>query len=569
VKRIQILCFVILCVALVSPLAVASVQSPEVTITSPEEGVTIATRVVTVEATFAASDDTPIDIVEFLVDDAVVAARNFDVPVTSGSVRFAWTAKAYSAGTHAIAVRATDSRGLAGTAEISVYLDQDQCSLPRAPRITAPAEGAVVSGHTPIQIDVDRSAPVQYVIFLVDDVFKAMSNVPPFAYTWDTTRYLNGMHTLKIKVYCPGEWEVASPQIRVQVNNPSGATTMRPSRVTAAPVAPAPLAAPVRAGEPNLPPPMRTESPDPQPQPMLLSKPEIVRPGSAPFISSAGDLITPPEPHAALDQSSGEASEVVASPSRNTLAETVGLLPTGQTPTTAPLEIALLQTEPALTPKVEPSRASSPGPAAALADSAVLAENQGPTSAPLEVAMLPPRPAEPRPAPRVAAEPASAQVTYVVQPGDWLTKIASEFGCSPAEIARANGLDDPRDLRPGQALRIPTVSVYYGGHALVSDAPTVIADGRALVPFRAVVEEAGGQVRWESAERRACAVARGHTIDVTVASDIAVVDGSETKMTSPAALRCDRTIVPLRFLSDAIDLVLQYEDGVIHIAERP
>jgi hypothetical protein len=37
-------------------------------------------------------------------------------------------------------------------------------------------------------------------------------------------------------------------------------------------------------------------------------------------------------------------------------------------------------------------------------------------------------------------------------------------------------------------------------------------------------------------------------------------------MGMPAALRSNRTVVPLRFLGDALDLALQYQDGIIHIA---
>jgi nucleoid-associated protein YgaU len=47
---------------------------------------------------------------------------------------------------------------------------------------------------------------------------------------------------------------------------------------------------------------------------------------------------------------------------------------------------------------------------------------------------------------------------YVVEEGDTLTKIASQFLGSESEwrrIAEANGIDDPAQLRAGQRLSIP------------------------------------------------------------------------------------------------------------------
>jgi hypothetical protein len=170
------------------------------------------------------------------------------------------------------------------------------------------------------------------------------------------------------------------------------------------------------------------------------------------------------------------------------------------------------------------------------------------------------------PAPKLTAAPAPAETVYVVQAGDWLWQIAAEYAVHPREIARANGLTDASVIHPGQRLVIPTTPVYFDNRPLRAQVPTTIANGRAIVPFRPVIEEAGGSVQWEPAERRASAVARGHEIAVTAGSDQAQLDGGQVAMGMPAALRSNRMVVPLRFLGDALDLALQYQDGIIHIA---
>src|SRR5512134_3135077 len=46
-------------------------------------------------------------------------------------------------------------------------------------------------------------------------------------------------------------------------------------------------------------------------------------------------------------------------------------------------------------------------------------------------------------------------VVHEVKPGENLYRIASYYDVSIAAVLRANGLDDPRQLQPGQRLLIP------------------------------------------------------------------------------------------------------------------
>ena len=49
----------------------------------------------------------------------------------------------------------------------------------------------------------------------------------------------------------------------------------------------------------------------------------------------------------------------------------------------------------------------------------------------------------------------TAQTVYVVQPGDYLGKIAQEYGTTVAAIAAANNIADVNLLYVGQKLIIP------------------------------------------------------------------------------------------------------------------
>jgi len=627
-----------ICLAFIPALAAASNAAPAVAITSPEAGLTIASQVIVVEAAYSAPGEAVIRLVELVIDGVTVEARELDPGETAGSVSFTWVAREYADGEHTICVRAIDSEGQVADNEISAWLEGGQPRLGRGVRIASPADGETVSGKTTIKVEVDAPKLARYVIFLVDDVFKAMSNVRPFSYVWDTSRYLNGRHSLKAKAYLGGEWEAVSPTVQVNVENPSGATAMRVPKLTVAAVAPSPMLPPARAGESTLPAPMRTESPTPARPPVALDEPEVAVPGTAPFVSPSGELITPPIPAMAKQAprrapieiaalptsgSSVRAREpMAAGPARTpdsaalTVAESAGpVAVAAREPAPAPLEVALLDSSLAEAAAPEPMVAAdvfAPRPAGA-AD-LMAAERRDPVPAPLEVvmmdaggavpasvppasvavspgvveaaaapdvrmldvrgatvsqieiAMLPPRPVERKPAPKVTAEPAPSEVVYVVQSGDWLARVADETGVPARDIARANNLSDPSMLQPGQTLRIPSTPLYFDNRPVRLDAPAVVVDGRAIVPFRSVIEEAGGTVTWDSAARCARATARKAQIAVTIGKDIGTVNDRSVRMGTAAAIRCDRTVVPLRFLGDALDMVLQYEDGVIHIA---
>lgn len=584
VKLARLLLIVIALLLPALAAADTSVPTPTVAITSPEPGITIAADSVAIEATYTAPDESMMQQVELLIDGNIIEALTIDPPKASGAASFIWGALHFTDGTHTITLRATDSEGRVGTAEIRVLLGRSQPAPPI--RISGPLTGHTVSGMTPVDVATDQRTMIKYVIFLVDDVFKAMSNVSPFTYLWDTTRYLNGLHRLQAKVYFKTGAESLSPFVEVRVDNPGGATTMR-GPVAASGPTPPPVQSPARAAQPALPAPMRTESLSDPPAAIQIADAAVATPGTAPYVSPAGDLVIPPAPATVTAAAPASAAPetpaatvppapaagapvapAVAAPSVVALPLAVApaaeaASPQPALPASAPVQVALLPATVASMPAApaKPISALSAPPRPAVDAVAVR-----PSPAGTQIALLPPKSEEKAVVAKPGPAPVPAENVYVVQPNDCLWTIAAARKTTIAALTVLNDLPESGVIHPGQRLRLPSTQIYCDGKPLVSDVAPIVANGRAIVPLRAVVESAGGTVTWRVSDRQAGASLNSHQVTIRIGSAEATVDGSAIMLVTPPTLSGNRTLVPLRFLGEALNLMLEYQDGAVRIA---
>jgi hypothetical protein len=90
---------------------------------------------------------------------------------------------------------------------------------------------------------------------------------------------------------------------------------------------------------------------------------------------------------------------------------------------------------------------------------------------------------------------------------------------------------------------------------------------RTLVPLRYLSEAFGAQVAWNQEKWEATVVWRGKTIVVPIGKDKATVNGQEVRLDQPALLWNSRTMVPLRFLLEAVGATVTFDDvnDFVHI----
>ena len=117
--------------------------------------------------------------------------------------------------------------------------------------------------------------------------------------------------------------------------------------------------------------------------------------------------------------------------------------------------------------------------------------------------------------------------------------------------------------RQGQVIQLainsPTATVNGSPYSL--DAPPQLVNNRTLVPIRFVSEALGAQVTWDAATGQVTVKDAGRTMVLTLGSNQALVDGKPRAIdNNPAMLPPGRVFVPLRFVSETLGAKVDYND---------
>lgn len=92
-----------------------------------------------------------------------------------------------------------------------------------------------------------------------------------------------------------------------------------------------------------------------------------------------------------------------------------------------------------------------------------------------------------------------------------------------------------------------------GNDVYFPDMQPVLRGSRVLVPLRGVFEDMGARVYWDSAAQRVTAMHDGDEVQLTIGSRYASVNGDSVYLDSPPVMINGRTMVPLRFLGEALN----------------
>ena len=102
------------------------------------------------------------------------------------------------------------------------------------------------------------------------------------------------------------------------------------------------------------------------------------------------------------------------------------------------------------------------------------------------------------------------------------------------------------------------IKVKLDGNTLSFDVPPQIINDRTMVPLRAIFEALGASVDWNQQTKTVTSVKGDTTIKLTIDSNTMYVNGNAVTLDTPACVVNDRTLVPVRAISEAYQTCLLY-----------
>ncbi|RED63011.1 copper amine oxidase N-terminal domain-containing protein [Cohnella lupini] len=112
---------------------------------------------------------------------------------------------------------------------------------------------------------------------------------------------------------------------------------------------------------------------------------------------------------------------------------------------------------------------------------------------------------------------------------------------------------------PGKDLRMLPIIVNGQKVRFPDTEPYVDTNGRTMVPVRFVSEKLGGEVEWEGKTQTVVINYKDKVISLPVGSTTVSVDDTTIELDTAAEIYEGRTMVPLRFVSEAMESTVKFD----------
>ncbi|MBX3097325.1 MAG: hypothetical protein KF812_10720 [Fimbriimonadaceae bacterium] len=115
--------------------------------------------------------------------------------------------------------------------------------------------------------------------------------------------------------------------------------------------------------------------------------------------------------------------------------------------------------------------------------------------------------------------------------------------------------------------RVPNIGAYtisMNGSNVAFDVEPRVVDNIPLTPFRHLFEHAGGEVRWDNLTKTVEADGLGQQVWFRIGDDNALLNGVATPLEYRPFIDRGRSIVPLSFISQALNVAIQFDSATGH-----
>jgi hypothetical protein len=139
-------------------------------------------------------------------------------------------------------------------------------------------------------------------------------------------------------------------------------------------------------------------------------------------------------------------------------------------------------------------------------------------------------------------------------------------GLPPGVVSAVNTAAHLVPITKGQ--RIPNLgafAVVFDSQYVHFDVQPRVDDGVPMTPFRYLIEKGGGSVSWENMSKSVNADADGHKIFLQIGDKDAKINDAIVSLELAPYLDHGRTIVPLSFIRDALNVNVEYDKDTNHV----
>ena len=105
------------------------------------------------------------------------------------------------------------------------------------------------------------------------------------------------------------------------------------------------------------------------------------------------------------------------------------------------------------------------------------------------------------------------------------------------------------------------ITVTIDGRQIAFDVPPQIINNRTMVPLRTIFESLGATVDWNNETKTVTSTKGGTTVSLTINSPVLYVNGNAVTLDTPACIVNNRTLVPVRAISEAFNANVKWDVG--------
>lgn len=127
--------------------------------------------------------------------------------------------------------------------------------------------------------------------------------------------------------------------------------------------------------------------------------------------------------------------------------------------------------------------------------------------------------------------------------------------------------DTATDTETGTGTTDKTISVTLDGKTITfPDQDPLEQSGRVMVPVNAILEALGAEVTWDKTAKTVTAVLNDQTLVLQIGSSTATVNGETLEIDAPAIIKNNRTLVPVRFISEGLGLTVDWNQSSAQVS---